>query len=121
MVVTVVVARTHQVRVRLPVIFLNDVNDYLLSGDGRRPQRHWGPLAAQSLFVATADGRQVKGVPFRHRLPIVHCEMPMRALAISGAPGLDVGKGIARGTTGQMVELQEVKCSLNRLCWPTKK
>ncbi len=37
MAVTVVVARTHRVRVRLPVIFLNDVNDYLLSGDGCRP------------------------------------------------------------------------------------
>ncbi len=49
------------------------------------------------------------------------CLLSIKALTTSGAPGLDVGKGIARGTTGQMVELQEVKCSLNPPHWPTKK
>ena len=42
MVVTVVAARTNRVGPALPVIVSNDLNGYLLSDDGRRPQCHWG-------------------------------------------------------------------------------
>ena len=46
MVVTVVAARSNRVSPALPVVVSDDLNGYLLSGDGRRPLCHWGLLAA---------------------------------------------------------------------------
>jgi hypothetical protein len=44
MVVTVVAARTNRVSHALPVIGSDDLNGYLLSGDGQRPLCHWDLL-----------------------------------------------------------------------------
>ena len=46
MVVTVVAARTNRVSAALPVIVLDDLNGYLLSGDGRSPRCYCCVLAA---------------------------------------------------------------------------
>ena len=62
MIVTVVAARTNRGMARLPVIVSDDLNGYLLSGDGQRPLCHWDLLydaIARTLQYHEAVVRQI--------------------------------------------------------------